>query len=102
MKIYFNKDGSIRDIKNRELLIVSSSGVNIIRAYTEDAEVNNARISFRRNDGYIISELVMERVYSELDENNEIVDIKAYEIALTDNLGILACKRRIRNTSFPL
>jgi hypothetical protein len=98
MKIYFNNDGSIKEIKERDLLISSSDGVNIIRAYTEDAAVNNARISFQRNDGFVISELVMTRVYTEENAQGVIVDVNAYELALTANLGILDCKGELQIT----
>ena len=80
MNLYFK--GSILDPtkpNDRDMLISESDGVNIIRVYTDNPEVNNAYITFRRSDGAKLGPFIMTKV---LDET-----VNAYEIALTKSLG---------------
>jgi hypothetical protein len=85
-KLYFS-GRNIDPLKTKRIsFIQGSSGVNIIRAYTDDSNVNNATIAFIRNDGKQLGEFTM--VHVTLDDDG-VTAVNAYQIPLTDNLGAL-------------
>ncbi len=85
-KLYF-KGREIDSTKTKRVsFIQGSSGVNIIRAYSDNPLINNATIAFKRSDGFELGEFSM--IPITLDDDG-ITEINAYEIALTDNLGAL-------------
>jgi hypothetical protein len=84
--LYFS-GRNIDPLKTKRIsFIQGSSGVNIIRAYTDDSNVNNATIAFIRNDGKQLGEFTM--VHVTLDDDG-VTAVNAYQIPLTDNLGAL-------------
>lgn len=80
MKVYYAQSGAILKIAERDLLVATASGVNVIYVYAPFPSSSLVTASFLRADNFKIAEIKMEK---------SIEEPCYWYLALTDETGIL-------------
>lgn len=61
MKLFYNAEGRLTDIHNKDFLVQGNDGINIIEIYGPWPQTAVVTISFQRADGFVIGELTTKR-----------------------------------------